>query len=70
MLKLGKLGEASFGILKLGELGKASFGVLKLGGLGEASFGKLKLGELGANKIIITLASLGVIMILFGELGV
>ena len=54
MLKLGKLGEVSFIVLKLGELGKASFEILKL----------------GANKIIITLASLGVIMILFGELGV
>ena len=56
MLKLCKLGEVSF-VLKLGELGE----------LGKASFEILKLG---ANKIIITLASLGVIMILFGELGV
>ena len=67
MLKLGKLGEVSFGVLKLGKLGEASFGKLKLGELGKASIEILKLG---ANKIIITLASLGVIMILFGELGV
>ena len=35
MLKLGKLGEVSFGVLKLGE---ASFEKLKLGKLGKASF--------------------------------
>ena len=30
MLKLGELGEVSFGILKLGELAELSFGQLKL----------------------------------------
>ena len=44
MLKLGELGEVSFGMLKLGDLGEVSFGMLKLG---EVSFGKYKLGELG-----------------------
>ena len=34
MLKLGELGEVSFGILKLGELAELSFGLLKLGELG------------------------------------
>ena len=46
-LKLGELGEVSFGTLKLGELGEMSFGINKLGGVGEVSFGMLKLGELG-----------------------
>ena len=46
-LKLGELGEVSFGTLKLGELGEMSFGINKLSGVGEVSFGMLKLGELG-----------------------
>mgnify|MGYP007048353118 CR=1 FL=1 len=46
-LKLGELGEVSFGIYKLGQLGELSFGILKLGQLGDVSFGILKLGELG-----------------------
>ena len=39
-LKLGELGEVSFGIYKLGQLGELSFGMLKLGELGDVSFGK------------------------------
>ena len=30
-LKLGELGEVSFGIYKFGELGELSFGMLKMG---------------------------------------
>ena len=33
--------------LKLGELGEVSFGIYKLCGLGEVTFGMLKFGELG-----------------------
>ena len=32
-MKLGELGEVSFGIMKLGELGQMSFGMSKLGKL-------------------------------------
>ena len=45
-LKLGELGEVSFGIYKLGQLGEVSFGMLKLGELGEVSFRIYKLCEL------------------------
>ena len=41
-MKLGELGEVSFGILKLGELGEVSFGKYKLGELDKVSFGILK----------------------------
>ena len=34
MLKLGELGETSFGIMKLGELGEMSLGIPQLGELG------------------------------------
>ena len=35
MLKLGELGETSFGIVHLSELGLLSFGMLKSSGLGD-----------------------------------
>ena len=44
-MKLGELGNVSFGILNLIELGEVSFGILNLIELGEVSFGMLKLGE-------------------------
>ena len=46
-LKLGELGEVSFGIFRLGQLGELSFEMLKLGQLGDVSYGMMKLGELG-----------------------
>ena len=43
ILKLGELGEISFGMLELGELGEMSFQMLELGKLGKVSFVIMKM---------------------------
>ena len=53
ILKLGELGEISFGMLELGELGEMSFQMLELGKLDEVSFRMLEMGELGKVSFVI-----------------
>ena len=50
-MKLGELGEPSFGMMKLGKLGETSFGISKLSELGETSFGRFKSRTLELSKL-------------------
>ena len=56
ILKLGELGEVSFGMLKFVELGQVIYGIYKLGELGKVSFGMLN-STVVVSKICIFLPS-------------